>query len=82
MLSPLFCRANVACVLITMKEPIGTAGRGGYFDAHGIVRDILQNHLLQVMALLAMERPVSLAPDDVRDEKHKLLRCVQPVRPC
>jgi glucose-6-phosphate 1-dehydrogenase len=52
----------------------------GYFDQYGVVRDIIQNHLLQVMALVAMERPVSLAPDDVRDEKHKLLRCVQPVQ--
>jgi glucose-6-phosphate 1-dehydrogenase len=79
MLSPLFCRASVACVLITLKEPFGVERRGGYFDSHGIVRDIIQNHLLQVMALVAMERPVSLAPDDVRDEKQKLLRCVQPV---
>ena len=79
LLGPLFCRASVACVLITLKEPFGAEGRGGYFDAHGIVRDVVQNHLLQVMALIAMERPVSLAPNDVRDEKHKLLRACAPV---
>ena len=57
----------------------GTDGRGGYFDNYGIIRDIMQSHLLQIMALFAMEQPVSLAADDVRNEKVKLLRSVQPV---
>ena len=78
-LGPLFCRERVAAVVITLKEPFGTAGRAGYFDAFGVVRDVIQNHLLQVFALLAMERPVSLAASDVRDEKNKVLRCVAPV---
>ena len=78
-LGPLFCRERVACVVITLKEPFGTAGRAGYFDAFGAVRDVVQNHLLQVFALLAMERPVSLSSSDVRDEKNKVLRCVAPV---
>ena len=78
-LGPLFCRERVAAVVITLKEPFGTAGRAGYFDKFGVVRDVIQNHLLQVFALLAMERPVSLAASDVRDEKNKVLRCVAPV---
>jgi glucose-6-phosphate 1-dehydrogenase len=51
---------NIQCVILTFKEPFGTDGRGGYFDKYGIIRDILQNHLLQVMTLLAMETPTSL----------------------
>ena len=78
-LGPLFCRERVACVVVTLKEPFSAAGRAGYFDAFGAVRDVVQNHLLQVFALLAMERPVSLAASDVRDEKNKVLRCVAPV---
>lgn len=46
---------NVSCVILTFKEPFGTEGRGGYFDKYGIIRDILQNHLLQVLTLMAME---------------------------
>ncbi|KAJ9530406.1 hypothetical protein QJQ45_000783 [Haematococcus lacustris] len=62
-------RHYVANVQITFKEPFGTDGRGGYFDQYGIIRDVIQNHLIQVFALLAMEPPVSLHPDDIRDEK-------------
>ncbi|KAJ3360742.1 Glucose-6-phosphate 1-dehydrogenase [Allomyces arbusculus] len=61
-------------VQITFKEPFGTEGRGGYFDEFGIVRDVMQNHLLQILTLVAMERPVSLTADDVRNEKVKVLR--------
>lgn len=53
-------RDNVQCVILTFKEPFGTQGRGGYFDKYGIIRDILQNHLLQVLTLLTMETPVRL----------------------
>ncbi|CAB9512995.1 6-phosphogluconate dehydrogenase, decarboxylating (Fragment) [Seminavis robusta] len=49
---------NVSCIILTFKEPFGTQGRGGYFDKYGIIRDILQNHLLQVLTLLTMETPV------------------------
>lgn len=62
-----------------MKENFGTEGRGGYFDKFGIIRDIMQNHLLQLLSLVAMERPVSLHPDDIRDEKVKVLRCIPPI---
>lgn len=67
-------------VQITFKEPFGTDGRGGYFDSVGIIRDVIQNHLLQVLALMAMEKPVTLSPDDIRDEKLKLLRHIPPLR--
>ena len=46
----------------------------GYFDEHGIIRDVVQNHLLQILAVLAMDRPVSLDPEDIRDAKLKVLR--------
>lgn len=74
-------RHYVDNVQITFKEPFGTEGRGGYFDKYGIIRDVIQNHLIQVLALLAMEAPVSLHPDDIRDEKSKLLRAIPPLTP-
>ncbi|KAK9813245.1 hypothetical protein WJX72_011396 [[Myrmecia] bisecta] len=77
--SPCWNNTCVANVQISFKEPFGTEGRGGYFDQFGIIRDVIQNHLMQVMALVAMEKPVSLSADDIRDEKVKLLRCVHPV---
>lgn len=76
---PLWNHHYVQSVIITFKEDIGTGGRGGYFDSFGIIRDILQNHLLQVFALVAMEAPVSLSAEDVRDEKVKVLRCCPPI---
>ncbi|KAI0921849.1 hypothetical protein AcW1_004289 [Taiwanofungus camphoratus] len=70
---------SISNVQITFKEPFGTEGRGGYFDEFGIIRDILQNHLLQVLSILTMERPVSFAAEDIRDEKVKVLRAIPPV---
>ncbi|KAG6335637.1 hypothetical protein ID866_3453 [Astraeus odoratus] len=67
---------SISNVQITIKEPFGTEGRGGYFDEYGVIRDILQNHLLQVLSILTMERPVSFAPEDIRDEKVKVLRAI------
>lgn len=64
-------------IQITFKEPFGTEGRGGYFDEFGIIRDVIQNHLLQVLAVTAMERPVSLGAEDVRDEKVKVLKSIR-----
>ena len=66
---PIWNRDNVSNVVITFKEPFGTQGRGGYFDEFGIIRDIMQNHLLQVMCLTAMEKPATNNPKDIRDEK-------------
>ncbi|CAG9099815.1 unnamed protein product [Plutella xylostella] len=71
---PSWNRSNIASVLISFKEPFGTEGRGGYFDDFGMIRDVMQNHLLQILSLIAMEKPVSLHPNDIRDEKVKVLR--------
>lgn len=73
-------RENVGSVYITFKEPFGTFGRGGYFDSFGIIRDVMQNHLLQILSLVAMERPVSNDPERIRDEKVRVLRCIPPVK--
>ncbi|KAG0446561.1 hypothetical protein HPP92_028768 [Vanilla planifolia] len=62
------------------KEDFGTEGRGGYFDNYGIIRDIMQNHLLQILALFAMETPVSLDAEDIRNEKVKVLRSMRPLQ--
>ncbi|CAI5953727.1 unnamed protein product [Closterium sp. NIES-65] len=77
---PLWNRENVANVQIVFREDFGTEGRGGYFDQYGIIRDIIQNHLMQVLCLVAMEKPVSVQPEDIRDEKVKVLRAIQPIR--
>ncbi|CAL8277660.1 unnamed protein product [Boreogadus saida] len=76
---PIWNRNSVAAVVLTFKEPFGTQGRGGYFDDFGIIRDVMQNHLLQMLSLVAMEKPASTSSDDVRDEKVKVLKCVAPV---
>ena len=65
---------HIKSIQISFKEAFGTEGRGGYFDDIGIVRDVMQNHLLQVLTLLTMERPVSIDPEAIRDEKVKVLK--------
>ncbi|ORY42574.1 glucose-6-phosphate dehydrogenase [Rhizoclosmatium globosum] len=72
-------RNHINNVQITFKEKFGTDGRGGYFDEFGIIRDIMQNHLLQVLTILAMDRPVTLSAEDVRNEKVKVLRAIKPL---
>ncbi|KAK7582339.1 hypothetical protein V9T40_013784 [Parthenolecanium corni] len=74
--SPTWSREYIACVQVTFKEPFGTQGRGGYFDEYGIIRDVMQNHLLQILSLVAMEKPATLQPDDIRNEKVKVLKCI------
>lgn len=66
-------RQFIRNVQIIFSENFGTEGRGGYFDNYGIIRDIMQNHLLQVMALFAMEEPVSLDAEDIRNEKARAI---------
>ena len=74
---PLFNKNYIDHVQITVAESIGLEGRGGYFDHAGITRDIVQNHALQVLTLIAMEPPVTLGADDVRDEKVKVLKAIR-----
>lgn len=78
-LGHLFHQHHIANVRITFKESIGVQGRAGYFDGYGIIRDIMQNHLMQVLTLVAMEAPASLAAEDVRDEKVKVLKQIRPI---
>lgn len=77
---PLWNRNYISTVTITFKEPFGTAGRGGYFDKYGIVRDVMQNHLLQVLTMVAMEPPVRPTGDYIRDEKVKVLEAMDVIR--
>lgn len=64
---------------VIFKETRGVEGRGGYFDQYGIIRDVMQNHLLQMMALVAMEQPLSLSAEHIRKEKLKVLQSVAPL---
>jgi len=73
----LWDRKSISCVKITMKEDAGIDGRGGYYDEVGVIRDVFQNHLLQVLCLLVMEQPVSLNAEDIRDEKLKILKAIE-----
>ncbi|CAM8944685.1 unnamed protein product [Rhodiola kirilowii] len=77
---PLWSRNYIRNVQFIFSEDFGTEGRGGYFDNYGIIRDIMQNHLLQILALFAMETPVSLDAEDIRNEKVKVLRSMRPLQ--
>jgi glucose-6-phosphate 1-dehydrogenase len=72
-------RHSIANVQITFKEKIGVEGRGGYFDSYGIIRDVMQNHLLQILTLIAMEEPYSLTSEAIRDEKVRVLAQIAPI---
>jgi glucose-6-phosphate 1-dehydrogenase len=68
-------------VQITVSETLGVGSRGGYYDQSGATRDMIQNHLFQLMALVAMEPPAALDAQSIRDEKVKVYRSVRPIRP-
>ncbi|MCG3192533.1 MAG: Glucose-6-phosphate 1-dehydrogenase 2 [Thermoanaerobaculia bacterium] len=75
---PLWNRRYIDHVQITVAEAIGVEGRGKFFEETGILRDIVQNHALQLLCLVAMEPPVAFEPNAVRDEKVKVLRSIRP----
>jgi glucose-6-phosphate 1-dehydrogenase len=76
----LWNRQTVDHIQITVSEKVGVGARGGYYEEAGAMRDMVQNHLSQVLALIAMEPPVSLEAESVRDEKVKLLKSIRPIR--
>lgn len=81
LLEPLWNRHYIDHIQISHSENFGISSRGDYYDKTGALRDMLQSHLMQLLALVAMEAPVSMRANDLRDEKVKVLKSVRPIAP-
>jgi glucose-6-phosphate 1-dehydrogenase len=81
MFEPIWNRNYIDNVQITVAETVGVEGRGGYYESSGALRDMIPNHLLQLLSLVAMEPPTSFGAERVREEKAKVLRAIQPIAP-
>src|SRR3990172_1688830 len=78
---PLWSREHIDHVQITAAESMGVQQRGAYYEEAGALRDIIQNHIFQLLCLVAMEPPVTFDADPVRDEKYKVMQAVRPISP-
>ncbi len=78
---PVWNRESIDHVQITLAEDIGIENRAGYFEKAGLLRDMLQNHMMQLLAIIAMEQPFSMDAADIMDEKFKVFKAIEPFKP-
>jgi glucose-6-phosphate 1-dehydrogenase len=81
LLEPIWNREHVRSIQINMAENFGVKNRGGFYEEAGAIRDVMQNHLLQLLAVLLMDPPIAHSPDGYRDEKARLLKAIKPLAP-